>query len=98
MAKRKRRTDEELLADLESELAEIKGRIRERNVFSPDAVAKERDRLELSAKDYGELVGVSHLTIYNWEHGRSKPRAKQLARWLAVKGIQKKEAWKQLGY
>jgi len=66
--------------------------------FSPDAVYAERERLELSARDYSDLVGVSHLTIYNWEHGRSKPRAKQLESWLAVKGIGKRKAWSKLGY
>ena len=60
--------------------------------FSPEAVASERKRLGVSAREYGELVGVSHLTIYSWEHGRTKPRAEQLEKWLAVKGIGKGEA------
>ncbi|MHC5011576.1 MAG: hypothetical protein ACYTG6_11605, partial [Planctomycetota bacterium] len=49
--------------------------------FSPKWVKADRLRLGLSAKDYGRLVGVSGLTIYNWEGGKSKPRAKQLAAW-----------------
>jgi DNA-binding transcriptional regulator YiaG len=65
--------------------------------FSPEAVLAERDRLELSARDYGEIVGVSMLTIYNWEKGKSRPRNAQLAKWLAVKGLGKREAWKRLG-
>jgi len=95
---RNRRTDLELLADLEAELAQLKARIRGNGQFSPAAVSEERQRLELSAKDYGQLVGVSHLTIYNWEHGRSKPRSKQLESWLSIKGIGKHRAWKKLGY
>jgi DNA-binding transcriptional regulator YiaG len=30
-----------------------------------------RARLGLSAKDYGKLMGVSALTVYNWEAGKS---------------------------
>jgi transcriptional regulator with XRE-family HTH domain len=50
----------------------------------------------LSAADYGELVGVSGLTIYNWEKGKTKPREAQLDKWLTVKGIGKRKAWRQL--
>ena len=66
--------------------------------FSAKTVLSERKRLELSAADYGELVGVSGLTIYNWEKDKSRPRKKQLAAWHAVKGIGKREAWNRLGY
>ena len=66
--------------------------------FSGEQVAAERERLELSAADYGELVGVSGLTIYNWEKGRTSPRQAQLEKWLAVRGIGKRKAWKALGY
>ncbi len=64
--------------------------------FSPKWVASDRERLGLSAKDYGLLVGVSMLTIYNWEKGKSKPQAKALAGWAAVRGIGKREALKRL--
>ena len=47
----------------------------------------ERERLDLTAAEYAELVGVSMITIYSWEHGRSRPRAEQLRLWLAVHGI-----------
>ncbi|MCP3905796.1 MAG: hypothetical protein GY715_19385 [Planctomycetes bacterium] len=64
--------------------------------FSPSWVRKHRDRLEVSAADYGALVGVSGLTIYNWEKGKTKPREKQLAAWAAVRSLGKREAWKRL--
>ena len=64
--------------------------------FSPKWVAADRERLELSARDYALLVGVSMLTIYNWEKGKSKPRDKQLAAWATVRGIGKREAWRRL--
>jgi len=46
----------------------------------------------LSAADYGKLVGVSGLTVYHWEHGKSRPRKAQLAGLVAVRGIGKREA------
>ena len=60
--------------------------------FSARSVKAQRQRLGLSAADYGKLVGVSGLTIYNWEHEKSRPRKAQLAALVAVRGIGKKEA------
>jgi DNA-binding transcriptional regulator YiaG len=64
--------------------------------FSPKWVKADRHRLGLSAKDYGALIGVSSLTIYSWESGKSKPRAKRLAAWAEVRGIGKREAQRRL--
>ncbi len=36
------------------------------------------------------------LTIYDWEKGESKPRAKALAGWAKIRGLGKREAWKRL--
>ena len=64
--------------------------------FSPKFVKSHREKLGLSAADYARLVGVSALTIYNWEQGKSKPRAQQLADWAAIRNLGKREAKKQL--
>ncbi len=64
--------------------------------FSPSWVRKHREKLELSAADYAALVGVSGLTIYNWEKGKTKPQAKQLAAWAEIRNLGKREAWKRL--
>ena len=64
--------------------------------FSPKWVKADRQRLGLSAKDYGALVGVSSLTIYNWESGKSRPRAERLAAWAEVRRIGKREALRRL--
>lgn len=64
--------------------------------FSPKYVKSHREKLGLSAADYATLVGVSALTIYNWEQGKSKPRAQQLADWAAIRNLGKREAKKQL--
>ncbi len=64
--------------------------------FAARWVKADRERLGLSAKDFGLLVGVAGLTIYNWEKGKSKPRDKQLAAWAKMRGIGKREAWRRL--
>jgi DNA-binding transcriptional regulator YiaG len=64
--------------------------------FSARSVKAQRERLGLSAADYAKLVGVSALTIYNWEQGKSRPRKEQLAALVAVRGIGKREALTKL--
>ena len=64
--------------------------------FSAKGVRAHRQRLGLSAKHYGRLVGVSGLTVYHWESGRSRPRRQQLAALVAVRGLGKREAMKRL--
>ncbi len=65
--------------------------------FSTRSVKAQRRRLGLSAEDYGRLIGVSGLTIYNWEHGRARPRAAQFEALAAVRGITRSEAAERLG-
>ena len=64
--------------------------------FSPRSVKAQRERLGLSAANYATLVGVSEITIYNWEHGKSRPQKAQLAALVAVRGIGKREAIRRL--
>jgi DNA-binding transcriptional regulator YiaG len=64
--------------------------------YSARSVRAQRKRLGLSAEAYGRLVGVSGLTIYNWEHGKARPRKAQFAALIAIRGIGKREALKQL--
>ena len=66
------------------------------NRFRADGLKSHRSKLNLSAKDYGTLVGVSALTIYSWEAGKSKPRQAQLTKLVAVRGMGKREAMKRL--
>ncbi len=72
--------------------AEPKEKVR----YSARSVRAQRRRLKLSAADYGKLVGVSGLTIYSWEHGKSRPRKAQLAGLVAARGIGKREAMAKL--
>jgi len=64
--------------------------------FRADGLRSHRARLDLSAKDFGRLVGVSGLTVYNWEAGKSRPRKRQLAALIAIRGIGKRDAEKRL--
>ena len=64
--------------------------------FRADGLRTHRAKLGLSARDYGKLVGVSALTIYNWEAGKSKPRRRQLAGVISARGLGKREAIKRL--
>jgi DNA-binding transcriptional regulator YiaG len=64
--------------------------------FSARSVKAQRQRLGLSAAHYGRLLGVSGLTVYNWEHNKSRPRKAQLAALVAVRGIGKREVVKKL--
>jgi DNA-binding XRE family transcriptional regulator len=66
--------------------------------FRAVGVKAHRAKLGLSAKEYGKLVGVSALTVYHWEQGKSRPRNKATAaKWLAIRGMGKKEAYEKLG-
>ena len=64
--------------------------------FCARSVKSQRERLGFSAADYAKLVGVSPLTIYNWEQGKTRPRKEQLAALVAVRGIGKREALTKL--
>ena len=111
---RYRRNDAELIADLEERVRMLRERVATRKRkkaaktkqkerppgprFSPIWLASHRKKLELSAADYAELVGVSPLTIYNWEKGKPHPQRAQLEALAAVRGMKKMEAWRELGY
>ena len=64
--------------------------------FSARSVKAQRARTGLSAADYAKLVGVSGLTVYNWEHGKSRPRKEQLASLVALRDIGKRQAQAKL--
>lgn len=64
--------------------------------FRASGFATLRKKLGLTAKQMGLLVGVSALTVYKWEHGTSKPRAKQLSAIAATRSLGKREAMAQL--
>lgn len=70
--------------------AESPGATRAR--FSAKGLRAQRQRLGLSAADFGRLVGVSAQSVYNWEQEATRPRQGQLAAIAALRGIGKREA------
>ena len=64
--------------------------------FSGDALKAHRERLGLSADNYGMLLGASGLSIYNWEQAKTRPRKSNVAAWSAIRRIGKLEAAKRL--
>ncbi len=60
--------------------------------FSAKGLAKNRQRLGLSAADFGTLIGASGQSVYKWEEGKSRPRQKNLVAIAAIRSIGKKEA------
>ena len=64
--------------------------------FSAAGLATHRQRLGLSAADYGKLLGVSALSVYKWEAGQVRPRASYLPAIAAVRSMGKREATARL--
>ncbi|WP_425258166.1 helix-turn-helix domain-containing protein [Rubrivivax sp. RP6-9] len=64
--------------------------------FRASGMASNRKRLGLSAEDFGALVGATGQSVYSWEAGKTKPRAKSLAAIAALRGVGKREVAKRL--
>jgi ribosome-binding protein aMBF1 (putative translation factor) len=64
--------------------------------FSPTRLAAQRRKLGLSAADFATLLGVSGQSVYKWEHGEARPRARQLEAIAELRGIGKREAGERL--
>src|SRR5690606_7878335 len=64
--------------------------------FRAAGFAQHRKRLGLSAKDMGLLLDASPLSVYKWESGQAKPRAKHLQAIAAVRKMGKREVAKRL--
>lgn len=96
------------VAGLEKELARLRrsnGRAEaqkdadaetSKNRFVAKGLRSLRARLDLSAEDFGRLVGVSSQSVYNWEQEKSRPRPAQVAAIAAVRTIGKREALARL--
>jgi len=61
--------------------------------YSAASVKAQRKRLGLSAANFGKLTGgVTAHTVYQWEHGASRPRKAQIAAFGNVRSMGKTEA------
>ena len=66
------------------------------NIVSARSVKAQRRRTGLSAADYAKLIGVSPLTVYNWENNKSQPRNGQFQTLISLRGLGKREAQAKL--
>lgn len=64
----------------------------ERVRFNAKGFGSHRKRLGLSASQAGALLAVSPLTVYHWESGKAKPRARHMPRIAAFRSLGKKQA------
>lgn len=64
--------------------------------FSAKGLKTHREKLGLSAAEYGQLAGASAQSIYNWEAGKSTPRQAQVQALFDLRGVGKREAVKRL--
>jgi DNA-binding transcriptional regulator YiaG len=64
--------------------------------FRMDGFITLRKKLNLSANEMGQLLGVSGQSIYKWEQGKAKPRASQLPAIAAARKMGKKEVTAKL--
>lgn len=71
--------------------------VLEKGRFRAVGVKAHRAKLGLSAKEYAKLVGVDELSIYRWESGKTTPRQAQKSKWLAIRGLGKRETLQRLG-
>ena len=60
--------------------------------FSAKGLTAQRRRLGLSAAELGLLLGTSAQSVYNWEAGEIRPRARHLVAIAALRTLGKKEA------
>jgi len=64
--------------------------------FSAKSLASQRRRLGLSAAALARLLGVSALSIYKWESGNTRPRAKQIQAIAALRKMGRRDVQQQL--
>jgi DNA-binding XRE family transcriptional regulator len=64
--------------------------------FTAKGLRSQRQRLALSAADYGKLAGVTGQTIYSWEHETARPRKQQVIRLAALRHLGKRDAQARL--
>lgn len=64
--------------------------------MSPGLIRSLRKRLKLSQTDFARLTGVTHVAVYLWESGRTKPRGKRREALIALRGLGVREARQRL--
>ncbi len=76
---------------LEREMKRSGGTKRHSEATGAKGLARHRQRLGISAATAGRLLGVTRLSIYNWESGKTRPQAKQLPGIAALRKTRKRD-------
>ena len=85
--------ERQVLKNVPSQTAEVHA---ERVRFTAKGLRSQRQRLGLSAANYGKLIGVTGQTIYSREQETSRPRKQQFATIATLRHIGKREALARL--
>ncbi|MEO7391889.1 MAG: helix-turn-helix domain-containing protein [Ramlibacter sp.] len=64
--------------------------------FSAKSLLAQRRRLGLSAAALARLLGVSALSVYKWESGNTRPRAKQIEAIAALRSMGRRDVAQKL--
>jgi len=64
--------------------------------FSAKSLIAQRRRLGLSAAAMARLLGVSALSVYKWESGNTRPRAKQIEAIAELRSMGKRDVAQRL--
>jgi DNA-binding transcriptional regulator YiaG len=64
--------------------------------FTAKGLRSQRQRLGLSAENYGKLIGVTGQTIYSWERNEARPRQEQIAKIASLRRMGKKQVLARL--
>jgi DNA-binding transcriptional regulator YiaG len=64
--------------------------------FTAKGLRSQRQRLGLSAANFGKLIGVTGQTVYSWEQETSRPRQEQVAKIASLRSLGKREAQARL--
>jgi transcriptional regulator with XRE-family HTH domain len=59
--------------------------------FVAKGLRSHRERLGVSAVELAKLIGVSSQSVYNWEHGVTRPREAQLGALATLRSLGKRE-------
>lgn len=59
--------------------------------FSATRLAAQRQKLGLSAQEFGRLVGTTAQAVYNWEAGKARPSGDRLLAIASLRGIGKRQ-------
>jgi DNA-binding XRE family transcriptional regulator len=65
--------------------------------FAPALMKQHRTKVGLSRKAYAHLMGVSSLSIYFWETGRTTPRREAVLAWQTLRKLGSRELRRRAG-